>query len=72
MLRHLRLQVGGLVLVDDATLGHAVDDGVDFRKLAFGLALVGQGAELPDFVTHILGVVTVVQTSLFSLTDSLE
>ena len=71
MLRHLRLQVGGLVLVDDATLGHFVDDGVNSRKLALGLALVGQGTELSDLITHILRVVTIVQTSLFSLTDSL-
>lgn len=65
MLRHLRLQVGSLVAVDDTTLGHAVDDGINLRKLAFGFALVSQSTELSDFVTHVLGVIAVVQTSLF-------
>ena len=65
MLGHFRLQVGGLVLVDDATTGHLVDNRVNLRELGLGLALVGQSSELPDFVTHVLGVITVVQTSFF-------
>ena len=70
--RQLGLQVTGFVLVDDAALGNLVDDGVHLRQLVLGFGFVGKGSELSDFVTHSLGIVTVVQTSRFSLTDTFD
>jgi hypothetical protein len=58
--------------VDDTALGDLVDNGVQLRKLSFGFRLAGQSPEFLDFVTHVLGVVTVVQASLLSLTNSLD
>jgi hypothetical protein len=58
--------------VDDTALGDFVDNGVQLRKLSFGFRLAGQSPEFLDFVTHVLGVVTVVQASLLSLTNSLD
>jgi hypothetical protein len=68
----LGLQVTGLVLVDDTALGDLVDDGIHLRQLALSLGLVGKGSEFSHLVTHGFGIVTVVQTSFFGLTNSFE
>ena len=68
----LGLQIAGFVLVDDTALGKFVNDGIHLGQLGFSFGLFGDGSEFPNLVTHGLGIVTVVETSLFSLTNSFE
>ena len=63
---------GSLVGVDDVDLGHLVQcllySGVHFD----GSSLVGGSTQLANQITHGLSVVTIVESSLLLLTDSLD
>ena len=67
----LGLQVGSLVLVNDVDLCELVE-----RLLNAGVhlccdGLVGRGTKLAHCITHGLGVIAVVESSLLLLTDAL-
>ena len=66
----LRLQVSGFVLVDDGTLGELVDDGNHLGQSLGSDLLVLKGAEIAQGVAHGLGVITILDSSLFVGTDS--
>lgn len=67
-----RLQVGSLVLMDDAFLGQAIQHRTYLGQHSFSLSLVRGGTKFADGIACSLGIVTVVQTSGLSLTDSLQ
>ena len=70
--REARLQVSGLVLVDDVGLcqliQHLLHAGVKLRSLV----LVGHSTQLAYGITHGLGVILVVKLLLLVLADSFE
>ena len=66
-----RLQVSGLVLVDDVGLGQLVEHLLNLGVEGYGLVLVSHGAQLANGVAHGLGIVLVVQGPGFCLADSL-
>ena len=68
--RQLRFQVSCLVLVDDVNLSQLIQHLLYFREHACCLSLVGSSTKLTNRVTHCLSVVSVVESSLFLLTDS--
>ena len=69
--RQARLQVGGLVAVNNVGLGqlvkHFLDAGIKFRSLV----LVGHSADFTHSITHGLGVILVMKLPFLVLADSL-
>ena len=68
----LRLQVRSFVLVDDVYLGQLIHTLLYVGLHVHSGSLVGVCADLANSITHGLRVVSVVQSSLLLLTDSLE
>ena len=66
------LDVGCLVLVDGVALSELVKHLLYLGEKFYGFSLVGGSTELANSVTHGLSVVTVVESLLLLLTDSLE
>jgi hypothetical protein len=66
-----RLDVSGLVLVDDVRLSELIEHLLYFRKKFNCYSFVGSSAELANCVTHSLSVVTIVQATSGGLTNSL-
>ena len=71
MTSQLALQVRGLVLVDDVNLGQLVQSLLNAGVHLDSCCLVCCGTQLAYSITHGLGVISVVESSLLLLTDSL-
>ena len=65
--RELALQVSGLVLVDDPTLGQLVDLGNNVWQLLIIRLFIGAGFQLADGVTGCFAIVTVTIAAFGSL-----
>mgnify|MGYP003554449368 FL=1 len=68
----LRLQVSSLVLVDVVSLSELIQHLLNSRIHSLSFSLISCCAELTNCVTHGLCVVSVAQSSGFSLSDSLQ
>lgn len=68
----LRLQVSSLVLVDVVSLSELVQHFLNSRVHSLSFSLISGCAELTNCVTHSLSIVSVAQSSGFSLSDSLQ
>ena len=70
--RQLGLQVCSLVLVDKVCLCQLVQHLLYFRIQRYSLSLVVSCTQLANSITHCLTVVSVVESSLLLLSDSLD
>ena len=67
----LALQVSSLVLVDDVDLSQLVQSLLNAGVQFDSCSLICSGAQLANSITHGLSVISVVESSLLLLTDSL-
>ena len=69
---YTRLQVSGLILVNNVALSQFVEHLLHLRQQSLSLSGVSHGTKLANGITHCLGVIAIVQAACGRLTNSLE
>ena len=72
MSAELGLQIGGLILVDNALLCQFVQHLLYLRVHSFCHCLVGRSAELANSIAHCLAIIAIAQSAGLGLTNSLQ